>query len=228
MPDDRRAQVELVDLVLERVPPLAQLDLAELEVAQLGDRLLAHLGVEPHQLDLDLGDLAAVLGDGRLAPGRRCPCSRASSRCSASTRVTWVRPWCEQRAPGPRAPGRAARSGCRSPRRAPPGPSICLAICALLLDELLRLLGLQLAPGLELLRSAPRSAPRSPGRRRARASSGSKAIASSPSRSAVSRLLRARISNHWPSTMPSSETSALALELDQHVARPRPRRRRGR
>ena len=60
---DRRAQVEPRHAVEDLPPLLAGLDLAELELAQLGDGVLARLGDEPHPLDLDLGDLAAVLGD---------------------------------------------------------------------------------------------------------------------------------------------------------------------
>ena len=73
------------------MPALAQLDLAELEVAQLGDRFLAQLGDQADQLDLVLGDLAPALGD-VASTWPEVPRSRASSRSRASTRVTCVSP----------------------------------------------------------------------------------------------------------------------------------------
>ena len=220
MPDTGARRSSFVDLVLERVPPLAQLDLAELEVAQLGDRLAR--APSSRAAPARSRSRRSCRGSRRCSPrpGPAVPRSRASSRCSASTRVIWVRPCVEQRLLAARAPGRAARSATSSPPRARTRPSICLAICALLLGELLRLLGLQLAAGLELLLL------RGDQRRDLRRSLGARDAARGRSRSRrarrarrASRLLRARISNHWPSTMPSSEISALALELDQHVAR---------
>ena len=65
-----RAQLEVVHLLDQGQPPLPQLDLAVFEVAQLADGGLAGLGDQPHPLDGDLGDLAAVLGDGGLGLAR--------------------------------------------------------------------------------------------------------------------------------------------------------------
>ena len=104
----------------QRLALLAGLDLAELQVAQLVDRLLARLGGEPHPLDLDLGDLAAVLGDRRPRPGRRCPAA-APARAAASA------PGSPRSAPGraasagPRSRGSAGRSAPASPPAAPRG-----------------------------------------------------------------------------------------------------------
>ena len=51
-------------------------------VAQFGDRLLARLGGQPHLLDLELGDLAAVLGQRGFDLARRAlqPCQLALRR----------------------------------------------------------------------------------------------------------------------------------------------------
>ena len=227
MPEDGARRSRRAICSHEHPALLAQLDLAEFELAQLGDRLLAGFRDQPHQLDLEFGDLAAVLGELTPRPGQRCPCSRASSRCGVSRRVIWVRPW--------------VISVCwasislviRSTWSLVDGLQrlealVLLGDLRLLLFQLRRLVGLQLAPGVELLllrlhqlgdrRDWPAGA----------ISSGWKVMVSRPSRSASSRLLRARISNHWPSTVPSSGAEVLAVELDQDVARLHLRRRRGR
>ena len=136
------------------------------------------------------------------------PLSRASSRCGVSTRVSWVRPWassvswpsisrlsrsicdCVSRPAAPRARRSAWRSGSRA-RSSWSFSSFCTlrrasnCCCWAAISSAIS--------GSSAARSR---------------SSGSKSIASARSRSAESRLLRARISNHWPSTISSSERSA--------------------
>ena len=230
MPDDRRAQVEPGDLVgRASCALLAELDLAELELAQLGDRLLARLGGQPHPLDLDLGDLAAVLGDRGLDLARRCPAAAPARAAASARRVSCGQALVEQRLLAGDLAARAGRSASLVARLQRLEALVLLGDLGLLLVELRLLLGLQLAAG---RRTAAAARAISVGDLRvvaARAtSSGSKVIASSPSRSASSRLLRA--SDLEPLALDGVELAGRGPRPRARPAPrpPRPRRRRGR
>ena len=203
MPDDGARRSSRAIWSLSEPALLAQLDLAELEVAQLGDRLLAHLRGQPHQLDLDLGDLAAVLGDRGLdlAGGALQPRQLALRRQHPGHLGQALAQQRLLRAISLPISGRSGRWSRRQRLEA-----------LVLLGDL----------GLLLARAAPPPRPAACGGRRTAAAGRASARRSSgrPARGDElgvegdrverrrarrrDRLLRARISNHWPSTVSSS------------------------
>ena len=216
---DRRADVEPVELSLQRELLLGQLDLLVLDVAQLGHRLLAPLGGQLQDRDVVLGRRSAASrrsapSAGPPGPAGSPPAAPGPARAAGLGEALVSAASSGRPAPGDQLRSavdggelrpESRRSGCRS---------ACSARCSRS-----DLLPQRLQPGPEQRAARPaiscaiRDSPGPVLHLRARRSPLSR-----PSRSASSRAGGRRGPASWPSTMASSRLRCGAVEPDQHLA----------